>query len=100
MTTQNNITNLIKLYEGEGGTISINKNNLEEHKELIKTIIRRGINRTLTEEQIAERKRQQQKKRNLTYYLKHKETIREKNLNTYHTTKKEHNKIGRPLKYL
>jgi len=100
MTTHNDTTDLIKLFEGEGGTISINKSNIQEHNEIVKKISRRGINRTLTEEQIKERKKQQQQKRNLTYYLKHKETIRRRNLKKYHTTKKEHRKIGRPLKYV
>jgi len=65
---------------------------------------RRGINRTLTEEEVKQRKKEQQKQNNRKYYIKHLQRIRSNNLEKYHMMKGETEKgkkksVGRPKKY-
>jgi hypothetical protein len=102
--TQENETDTEKetiLYNDNENTITINNNDLEEHKQVIKRIRhRRGINRTLTDEEYIKRKQEQQKKNNKKYYIKNLEKIRTTNLNKYHTKKENKKGIGRPKKYL
>jgi hypothetical protein len=81
-------------------------NETPTHIQEVKTIIkrkkhRRGINRTLTDEQILYRKRQQQKENNKKYYIKHLDKIRKTNLQKYYSKRENENKkaIGRPKKY-
>ena len=81
--TENKLKDLIKLYEGEGGTVKINKKNLDEHNKTTDLI----------------KKREQQKERNKNYYLKNIEKIRQQNLKKYHDKKTTKRKIGRPRKY-
>ena len=75
-------------------------NNKDEHKKVIKrTKHRRGINRTLTDEEYIKRKKEQQKQNNKKYYIKHLERIRATNLNKYHSKKENKKRVGRPKKY-
>lgn len=60
---------------------------------------RRGINRTLTEEEINQRIKEQQKQNNKKYYIKHLQRIRSKNLENYHMKKGKMKSVGRPKKY-
>ena len=88
------------LYKDDDNIIIINNKDLDEHNELKKRIKhRRGINRTLTDEQYEEKIKQQQKENNHKYYIKNIEKIRTTNLNKYHSKKENKKGIGRPKKY-
>ena len=89
------------LYNDDDNKIIINNKYLEEHNKITRRVKhRRGINRTLTNEQYEEKQKQQQKENNHKYYIKNIEKIRTTNLNKYHSKKENKKGIGRPKKYV
>ena len=74
--------------------------NIEQNKPKRKYVKhRRGINRTLSEEEILKRIKDRQKENNKKYYIKHLQIIRIKNLEKYHMKKGNMKSVGRPKKY-
>jgi hypothetical protein len=60
----------------------------------------RGVNRSLTEAEIKDRKKQIRKLHNTQYYKNNLERLRSLNLNNYYTHKAEQKPRGRPKKYI
>ena len=73
-------------------------NIIYEQKRIIK---RRGINKTLTEEEIKIKNTQKRKDLNTKHYLKNLEKIRTSSLNNYYKKRTQgERKPGRPYKYI
>jgi len=60
---------------------------------------RRGINKTLSDEEIKKKLKEKSRCGNKTYYIKNVEKMRIKNLENYYKKKNTNIKRGRPCKY-
>ena len=88
------------MLEHESNNEELETNSEPEPKSIIRRRKhKRGINRTLTEEEYNKRKQEQQQQNNKKYYIRNLDRIRKNNLDKYHTMKENKKSIGRPKKY-
>ena len=83
----------------------ININHIDEQKQEpykhVRIIKRRGINKTLTDDEIKSRQTQKRKELNIRHYTKNLEKIRTLSLNNYYKKRTQgERKPGRPYKYI